>query len=57
VNALQGVDDPSLTTARVSLESHLLAFAAEESRLNHTVIEMSQYRQQAESQSGGHGQR
>lgn len=48
VNALQGIEDASLTTARVSLESHLLAFAAEESRLNHTVIEMSQYRQQAE---------
>jgi predicted dehydrogenase len=55
VNALQGVDDPSLTTARVSLESHLLAFAAEESRLNHTVIQMNQYRQQAETQSSAHG--
>jgi predicted dehydrogenase len=49
VNALQGTSDPSITTARVSLESHLLAFAAEESRLNHTVIDMRQYRQQAEN--------
>ena len=33
VRALRGDEQP-LTTARESLESHLLAFAAEESRLN-----------------------
>lgn len=36
---------PALTTARAALESHLLAFAAEEARLTNTVIEMSAYRQ------------
>jgi predicted dehydrogenase len=34
----------SLTAARMSLESHLLAFAAEESRANNSVIDMSEYR-------------
>ena len=34
----------ALTTARASLESHLMAFAAEEARLAHTVIEMDAYR-------------
>ena len=34
----------ALTTARASLESHLLAFAAEEARLTNTVIAMSEYR-------------
>jgi predicted dehydrogenase len=38
----------ALTTARESLESHLLAFAAEESRLNGVVINMRDFRQQAE---------
>ena len=33
-----------LTSASVSLESHVLAFAAEESRLNNSVIELQQYR-------------
>jgi len=37
----------ALTTARASLESHLLAFAAEGARLHHTVIEMAAYRQSA----------
>ncbi len=38
-----------LTTARVSLESHLLAFAAEDARLSHQVIHMADYRAQAEA--------
>lgn len=37
-----------LTNARASLESHLLAFAAEESRHQHTIIDMKLFRQQAE---------
>lgn len=49
LRAMRGEPDDSLTSARVSLESHLLAFAAEESRLNGTVIEMPHYRQQAEA--------
>ena len=44
VNSLRGQPDDSVTTARESLESHLLAFAAEESRLRKTVINMEQYR-------------
>ncbi|MGB0388768.1 MAG: Gfo/Idh/MocA family protein [Ardenticatenaceae bacterium] len=38
----------ALTTARESLESHLMAFAAEESRLNGTVVDMNEFRQRAE---------
>jgi predicted dehydrogenase len=40
---------PPMTTARASLESHLLAFAAEEARHNHTVIDMAEFRTRAES--------
>lgn len=47
VQAMQG-KQPPLTAARDSLESHLLAFAAEESRLNGTVIDMNKFRQQSE---------
>jgi hypothetical protein len=39
---------PPLTNARASLESHLLAFAAEEARLEHNVIEMPDFRARAE---------
>ncbi len=38
----------SLTDARTSLESHLLAFAAEEARLEHSVIEMNSFRRKAD---------
>ena len=44
INTIQGRPDESVTTARESLESHLLAFAAEESRLKKTVINMNEYR-------------
>lgn len=44
VNSLRGQPDDSVTTARESLESHLLAFAAEESRMRKTVVNMDQYR-------------
>jgi predicted dehydrogenase len=40
---------PPQTPARASLESHLLAFAAEEARLHRTVVEMSEFRARAES--------
>jgi predicted dehydrogenase len=40
-----------LTTARVSLESHLLAFAAEEARLSGQVVDMAAYRARAEMQA------
>ena len=44
LNTLRGNPDDSVTTARESLESHLLAFAAEESRLNRTVVNMEEFR-------------
>jgi predicted dehydrogenase len=47
IRALRG-EAKALTMARESLESHLMAFAAEESRLNHTVVDMVKFRQQAE---------
>jgi predicted dehydrogenase len=46
--ALRG-DERPLTTARESLESHLMAFAAEESRREGTVIEMAEFRRRAEA--------
>lgn len=45
LNTIKGDPDNSVTTARESLESHLLAFAAEESRLQRTIIDMEAYRQ------------
>lgn len=47
VRALNGETTP-LTTARESLESHLMAFAAEESRHEGRVISMEEYRRKAE---------
>ncbi len=49
INAINGQPDDSITTARESLESHLLAFAAEESRLSRTVIDMDEYRARIEA--------
>jgi len=37
-----------LTTARESLESHLMAFAAEEARLTGTIVQMDEFRTRAE---------
>lgn len=51
VNAIQGKPDDSITTARESLESHLLAFAAEESRVNHSVIYMPDYRKRVDAEA------
>lgn len=47
MQAMHG-EEAALTTARESLESHLLAFAAEESRLSGNAIEMQEFRAQAE---------
>jgi predicted dehydrogenase len=43
----QGKSEP-LTSARASLESHLLAFAAERARVEGTIVDMAAYRQQVE---------
>jgi predicted dehydrogenase len=45
LRAMRGEEAP-LTTARESLESHLMAFAAEESRATSRVIDMAEYRAQ-----------
>ncbi len=39
----------ALTTAREALESHLMAFAAEEARLTGRVVDMEEFRQRAEA--------
>jgi len=48
---VQALRDPSaaLTTARESLESHLMAFAAEKARVEGVVVDMDAYRRQVES--------
>ena len=48
---VRAVREPSLarTAARESLESHLMAFAAEEARLDGSVVAMDQFRRRAES--------
>ncbi|MCB0156965.1 MAG: hypothetical protein KDD83_02450, partial [Caldilineaceae bacterium] len=48
VKVLRG-EAEALTNARESLESHLMAFAAEDARLNGQVIVMDDYRRQAEA--------
>lgn len=47
LRVLRGEAEP-LTSARTALESHLLAFAAEEARLTHQVVDMAAFRAQAE---------
>ncbi len=48
---VKAVRDPStaLTTARESLESHLMAFAAEEARTDGAIVSMDQFRRRAEA--------
>jgi predicted dehydrogenase len=56
VGALRGQRQDVLTSARESVESHLLAFAAEEARLNGSTVEMAAYRERIEQQltTGAH---
>jgi predicted dehydrogenase len=49
VAALREGRQAPLTSARASLESHLLAFAAEQARVQSTVIDMAAFRAQAET--------
>lgn len=46
VDAVQGRRDPE-TSARNSLESHLIGYAAEHARVTGTVVEMDEFRRQA----------
>ncbi len=48
VRAVRNPDAGTLTSARDSLESHLLAFAAERSRVEGTIIDMGEFRAEAE---------
>ena len=54
---VRAVRDPAqaLTTARQSLESHLMAFAAEETRVNGTIVRMDEYRRRAEAAASAQG--
>ncbi len=49
LRAASGEADSDLPTARESLESHLLAFAAEEARTSHKVIRLAKFRRKAEA--------
>ena len=51
VRVLRGELAP-LTPAGVPLESHLLAFAAEDARLSGGIVDMAGYRLQAETLTG-----
>ncbi len=48
---VKALHDPesALTTARESLESHLMAFAAEQARVDNTIVSMDQFRRRAET--------
>ena len=48
VNGVRADRPDALTSARHSLESHLMAFAAEEARVSGRVVEMADYRCQVE---------
>lgn len=48
VKALGGVQGTALTDARSSLESHLMAFAAEQARTRGSVVDMAAFRANAE---------
>lgn len=51
-----GTGVTALTTARTSVESHLLAFAAERSRLTSAVVDMAAYRAEIEGLAGSMSQ-
>ena len=47
INSLNGQPDEHVTSGRQSLESHLLAFAAEEARLQNRTVNMAAFREAA----------
>jgi len=51
VSAVKGGPRQGATTARASLESHLMAFAAEEARAAGGVLDMAVYRQEVEARA------
>jgi predicted dehydrogenase len=51
VQAMNKGKEPTIR-ARESLESHLMAFAAEDSRHNHVVVDMQEYKKHAETRAG-----
>jgi predicted dehydrogenase len=53
VRALREGEHAPLTSAAAALESHLLAFAAEQARVAGSIIDMRAYRDHALQQSGG----
>jgi predicted dehydrogenase len=57
VRAVRGADSGALTSARASLESHLLAFAAERSRVTGATVDMAAYRGEVESRGAASAMR
>ena len=51
VEALRHPERPTLTSARASLESHLMAFAAERARLEGCILDMPGYREEVEARA------
>jgi predicted dehydrogenase len=49
LQSINGDSSAMRTSARESLESHLMAFAAEEARLSHRVVNMAEFRARAET--------
>ncbi len=53
IGALRSNSIETLTSARNSMESHLMAFAAEQARLEGSVVQMADYRRRVEQLGGG----
>jgi predicted dehydrogenase len=51
VRTLRGEDRQPLTSARASLESHLMAFAAEQARVSGEMVDMATYRAEVEARA------
>ena len=43
VKLVQSKDGEALTSAQVSVQSHMMAFAAEESRINNVVADLKEF--------------